>query len=406
MQRQAKTFSTLHTALLTPRTSHFTHFTLHTSSHLKSCELFSPHLSSSHLIPSLLTCHLSKFLVSSSELFSSHPSTDQLVSSPRSSSQLIWAVLHARNLLLSERRLLKKKRLGAETFAHRSLRHRCICTDKPLHNILYYKAGTAVPRTTVYYKAGTKHVPVLLCTTKLAQSISQYYFVLQSLHKPLPSTTKLAHSTSQYYFVLQSLRKVLPSTTLYYKASCTTLFYKACTEYVLVLLCTTKLAQSTSQYYFVLQSLHRLRLSTTFYCKACTNYFPVLLCTTKLATSTSQYCFVLQSLHSTSQYYFVLQSLRKVRSSTTLYYKACTKHFPVLLCPTKLVQTTSQYYCVQQSLQKVLPSTTLYYIACTNYFPVLLKLLLCTTKLAKSTSQYYFVLQSLHKARSRIYYFL
>ena len=33
----------------------------HTSSHLKSCELFSPHLSSSHLIPSLLTCHLSKF---------------------------------------------------------------------------------------------------------------------------------------------------------------------------------------------------------------------------------------------------------------------------------------------------------------------------------------------------------
>ena len=34
----------------------------------------------------------------------------------------------------------------------------------------------------------TKHVPVLLCTTKLAQSISQYYFVLQSLQKVLPST--------------------------------------------------------------------------------------------------------------------------------------------------------------------------------------------------------------------------
>ena len=53
--------------------SHFTlhfshlHFALHTcTSHstlhlIKSSELFSPHLRSSHLIPSLLTCHLSKF---------------------------------------------------------------------------------------------------------------------------------------------------------------------------------------------------------------------------------------------------------------------------------------------------------------------------------------------------------
>ena len=59
----------------------------------------------------------------------------------------------------------------------------------------------ALPSTTLYYKACTKHFPVLLCTTKLAQSTSQYYFLLQSLHKVLPSTT----------FVLQSLHKVLPS---------------------------------------------------------------------------------------------------------------------------------------------------------------------------------------------------
>ena len=70
-------------------------------------------------------------------------------------------------------------------------------------------------------------------------------------------------------------------------------------------------------------------------------------------------------------------------------------------CTTKLAQTTSQYYCVLQSLQKVLPSTTLYYRACTKYFPVLLcttKLAQTTshTKLAQSTSQYYFVIQSLH----------
>ena len=49
----------------------------------------------------------------------------------------------------------------------------------------------------------------------------------------------------------------------------------------------------------------------------------------------------------------------------------------------KLAQTTSQYYCVLQSLHKLLPSTTVYYKACTNYFPVLL----CTTKRTQTTSQ-------------------
>ena len=123
---------------------------------------------------------------------------------------------------------------------------------------LYYKVR---PSTTLYDKACTK-------TALTAQSTSQYYFVLQSLHKLRPSTTcttKLAQSTSQYYFVLQSLHKLRPSTTLY---------YKACTKYLPVLLCTTKLTQSTSQYYFGLQVLHKVR--------------PVLLCTTKLAQTTSQ----------------------------------------------------------------------------------------------------------------------
>ena len=123
-----------------------------------------------------------------------------------------------------------------------------------------------------------------------------------------------------------------------------------------------------SQYYFALQSLHKALPSTTLYYKACTKHFPVLRCTTKLAQSTSQY-------------YFVLQSLHKALPST-LYYKACTSYFPVLLCTTKLAKSISQYYFVQQSLQKVFLSTTLYY------------------KVAQSTSQYYFVVQSLHKARS------
>ena len=122
----------------------------------------------------------------------------------------------------------------------------------------------------------------------------------------------------------------LPSTTLYYKA-CTSI-----SQHYFVL--TTKLAQTTSQYYFVLQDLHKARPSTTLNYNACTKHFPVLLCTTKLAKSTSQY--------------FVLPSLDKARSSTTLYYKACTNHVPallcttqslhpVLLCTTKLAQTTS-----------------------------------------------------------------
>ena len=213
----------------------------------------------------------------------------------------------------------------------------------------------------MFYKACRNYFPVLLCTTKLAQSPSHYYFVLQTLHK------------------------VLPSTTLYYKAcplrSSTTLFYKACTKHFPVLLCTTQLAQTTSHYYCVLQSLQKLLPITTVYYKACTKSFPVLLCTTKLAQSTSQY-------------YFVLQSWNKCVPSTTLYYKACTKHFSVLLCTTKLAQSTSQHYFVPQSLHKVVPSTSLYYNACTKHFPVLL----CTTKLAQSTSQYYFVPQSLRKA--------
>ena len=72
------------------------------------------------------------------------------------------------------------------------------------------------------------------------------------------ASTKRVPTTSQYYFVLQSLHKALPSTTLYYQSlhktlHSTTLYYKAC-KALPVLLCTTKLAQTTSQYYFLLQS--------------------------------------------------------------------------------------------------------------------------------------------------------
>ena len=65
---------------------------------------------------------------------------------------------------------------------------------KELTSIYYFVRQSlhkVLPSTTLYYKAGTKHAPVLLCTTKVAQRTS---------HAVLLCTTKLARSTS-YYFV-------------------------------------------------------------------------------------------------------------------------------------------------------------------------------------------------------------
>ena len=62
LQRQANTFFTLHTALFTPRTSHFTshlHFTPHTSANLKSGELFSPYLTSQLFTSHPISSHMS-----------------------------------------------------------------------------------------------------------------------------------------------------------------------------------------------------------------------------------------------------------------------------------------------------------------------------------------------------------
>ena len=58
----------------------------------------------------------------------------------------------------------------------------------------YILLGTTqlAPNTTLHYKACKNYFPVLLCTTKLAQSTPQYYFVLQSLHKVLPSILQFA----------------------------------------------------------------------------------------------------------------------------------------------------------------------------------------------------------------------
>ena len=351
-QRQANTFFTHGTALFTPRTSHFT-LALHIP-HFISSQIMWALLTSSHLILSLLTCHLSKFF-SIAFISSQHWSTF-LISSKFFSTHLSCSA-RQKALTVREKSLAQKQNSGRRKLLH---------TEAWDTDHLHRKTSTAYfVRQRLY-----KHFPVLLCTTKLAQNISQHYFVLQSLHRIFPAllcTTKLAQSTSQYYFVLQSLHKA--RCTKYRIFPSTSLYYKACTEYFPVLLCTTKFAQSTSQYFFLLQSLHKARPATTLYYKACTKHFPVLL---------------------------------------YMYYTACTEHFPVLLCTTKFAQNTSHYFLLQ-SLHKALPTSTLYYTACTEHFAVPLLYykactkyfpVLCTTQLAQSTSLYYLVLQSLHKAQS------
>ena len=129
--------------------------------------------------------------------------------------------------------------------------------------------------------------------------------------------------------------------------------------------------------------MHKYLTTLLYFTKRCAKHFPVLLCTTKLAHGNSK-CHLVLGLHDTLP-------------STTLY-KTCTKRFPMLLCTTKFAQ-----------------STTLYYKACIRLLPVLH----CITKLARKTSQlhcgakpsqsnskYYFALQSFHKAvpNTTLYY--
>jgi hypothetical protein len=100
-----------------------------------------------------------------------------------------------------------------------------------------------------------RHICTLF-TTLQSSFLSSYYKACAMTFPVLLRNTNLAQTTSQYYFVLQSFNKVLPSTTLYFKAS---------TKSFPVLLRTTMLQQSSSQYYFVLQSLRKVFPSTTLY---------------------------------------------------------------------------------------------------------------------------------------------
>ena len=107
----------------------------------------------------------------------------------------------------------------------------------------------------------------------------------------------------------------------------------------------------------------------------------------------TSYC-TLHTSHLPSHFTLHLISDHVSTSQSSLYYKACTKHFRVLLCATKLAPRSTFYYkdwikhfpvllCGTKLAQSIL-NIILYHKACTEHFPVLL----CTTKLAPSTTLY------------------
>ena len=134
------------------------HFTLHSSSHLESSDFFSPlspHLSSSHLL-SFHTCHLSKTVFISFEHWESSSISTHLTSS-------------ARQKALTDRKKCTKKHCTQRAFAHK-LWDTDPFTQKKWQNTLYYNTlyfvlqclHRALPSTTLYYNACAKYVPVLL----------------------------------------------------------------------------------------------------------------------------------------------------------------------------------------------------------------------------------------------------
>ena len=119
----------------------------------------------------------------------------------------------------------------------------------------------ALTNTTLCYETCILYFPVLLRTTKLAKYFqvvcAKLFPVLLRITKLARSTchpscpTKVAQNTSQYYCVLQNLHKVVQRLHETLPSTCTT-------------------------------SFHKVLLSATLCYKVCTNHFPALLCTTKL----------------------------------------------------------------------------------------------------------------------------
>ena len=198
MQCQANTFLTLHTAPFTLYTC-TSHPTLHLiSNHVSSSHLISALLISSHLLLEsskkvLLNCfHLLRALINLSHPLEVVLNSSQLFCTPESS--YCQREVSCTKKTIGRRFFWYIEKFETQMHLHRKAFPKYFVLQS-LHKIL--------PSTTLYYKACTKHAPVLLCTRK---ACAQHFSVLLC-------TTKLAQSTS-HYFLLQSLHKVRSSTTL------------------------------------------------------------------------------------------------------------------------------------------------------------------------------------------------
>ena len=208
-----------------------------------------------------------------------------------------------------------------------------------------------LPCASVYYNACTKYFPVLLCTTKFAQTRSN-----TTVHY------KTCTNTFQYR-MLQNLHKNVPVPPF------TTNLHK----HVPVLPYTTKLAET--------------RCSTTVYHKTCTNTFP--------------YSRILENLHEHVPILAYTTKLARQRSSTTVYYKTCANTFPVLAYTCR---NTLLYYRILQNLHQhvpVLPLTTK--LAETRSSTTKVAQARSSTtaryKTCRNTFQYYRIPQTLHNTR-------
>ena len=297
---------TLHSSHFTVRTC-TSHSTLHLiSSHLISSHLISALLISSHLISSLLICHLS-----SSQLL--NLSTAQPFSSHRSSPQLILALLHVTKLvLLPERSLLHTKVNGQRSF----------CTQKfEIQVRLHGKAFT--------------HRKLL----HMRSLYTQHAFTQRSF-----THSNFLHTASWYTQKVFTQRAFTHSRLLHTAHFYTKFLHTA--FFTQKSFCTQQLLHRESSTRSKL--LHRQAFRDR-------------------CVYTRKFLHREAFTHRSSYTQKLLRTgLRKAFPSTALYYKACTKYFPVLLCTTKFAQRTSRYYFILQCLHAALPSISVYYKICTK----------------------------------------
>ena len=83
--------------------------------------------------------------------------------------------------------------------------------------------------------------------------------------------------------------------------------------------------------------------------------FPCKVAAAGACRNTFQYYRILQSLHKHVPVLPYTTKLAETRSSTTVYYKACTKSFQYYRIYYKACRNTFQYYRILQSLHKVVP---------------------------------------------------